>query len=651
MLKLTTYSMGGIVSIVHLSLLLLLCGHAKGDPRSQTVEVTCSRQLEHNSMAYVPNFLATMDSIASQIRTDGFGKATVGSGPDANYGLSQCYGDLSSLDCVLCYAEARTVLPKCFPNTGGRIYLDGCFMRAENYSFFSEYIGPEDRTICGNKTSNGRAFEQAAQQGLLKAVNKAPGNGGYAKISVPETEGSNRSAYVLANCWRTLNETTCKACLENASASAVQCLPWSEGRVLNTGCFLRYSDTNFLNPDASRSHQRSIIAMVVAVGSALIVVVVGITVAVRVWKQRKLKKKRGLNNSVSIEPGLYNHSLNFKYSTLEKATGGFSDSNKLGQGGFGTVYKGTLVDGREIAVKRLFFNNKHRVADFFNEVNIINSVEHKNLARLLGCSCSGPESLLVYEFLPNKSLDGFLFDPERGKELNWQTRLGIITGTAEGLSYLHQNSKMKIIHRDIKASNILLDIKFRPKIADFGLARTFQDDKSHISTAVAGTLGYMAPEYLARGQLTEKADVFSFGVLMIELVIGKSNNRSKIYECFSDSSESLLTQAWKHFQSGTIEQMIDPNIRLDNYQDVDTVKEEIVRVFHVGLLCTQESPSLRPSVASALRMLSTDSELPAPTKPPFTDETTMELDETKDVECHPSPYSIASVSTSSFYPR
>ncbi|KAG6476345.1 hypothetical protein ZIOFF_065585 [Zingiber officinale] len=541
-----------------------------------------------------------MDSIGSQIRTDSFGKATVGSRPDANYGLSQCYGDLSSLDCVLCYAEAQTVGPR--------------------------------QGICGNKTSKGRAFEQAAQQGLLEAVNKAPGNGGYAKISVHKTKGSNRSAYVLANCWRTLNETTCKACLENASASAVRCLPWSEGRVLNTGCFLRYSDTNFLNPDKSRSHQgRSIIAMVVAVVSALIVVAVGITVAVRVWKQRKLKKKRGLNNSVNIEPGFYNNSLNFKYSTLEKATRGFYHSNKLGQGGFGTVYKGTLVDGREIAVKRLFFNNKHRVADFYNEVNIINSVEHKNLVRVLGCSCSGPESLLVYEFLPNKSVDGFLFDPERGKELNWHRRLGIITGTAEGLSYLDQNSKIKIIHRDIKASNILLDIKFLPKIADFGLARTFQDDKSHISTAVAGTLGYMAPEYLARGQLTEKADVFSFGVLMIEIVTG-----------------AKFMNAWKHFQSGTIDEMIDPNILLDNYQDIDTVKEEIVRVFHVGLLCTQESPSLRPSVAFALLMLCTDRELQAPTKPPFTDETTMELDETKDVECHPSPYSIASVS---FYPR
>ncbi|KAI7742003.1 hypothetical protein M8C21_024070, partial [Ambrosia artemisiifolia] len=148
---------------------------------------------------------------------------------------------------------------------------------------------------------------------------------------------------------------------------------------------------------------------------------------------------------------------------------------------------GVLADGREIAVKRLFFNYKFRVADFFNEINIISSVEHKNLIKLLGCNCSGPESILIYEYMPNRSLDFFIFDEIKGRELGWEKRLKIINGIAEGLAYLHENTKHRIIHRDIKAANILLDFRHRPKIADFGLARSFQDDKSHISTAIAGT--------------------------------------------------------------------------------------------------------------------------------------------------------------------
>ncbi|RWR85196.1 cysteine-rich receptor-like protein kinase 2 [Cinnamomum micranthum f. kanehirae] len=358
----------------------------------------------------------------------------------------------------------------------------------------------------------------------------------------------------------------------------------------------------------------------------------------------------GANDAVNMVSMLSESSLNFKYSTLEKATGSFDIANKLGQGGFGTVYKGVLADGREVAVKRLFFNNRHRAADFYNEVNIISSVEHKNLVRLLGCSCSGPESLLVYEFLPNQSLDRFIFDPIRGKALNWEKRFEIIIGTVEGLVYLHEISQIRIIHRDIKASNILLDMKLRAKIADFGLARSFQEDKSHISTAIAGTLGYMAPEYLAHGQLTEKADVYSFGVLLIEIVTGRQNNRSKI----CDYSDSLVIIAWKYFQRGAIGDLIDPNLMLQNSEDKENIESAILRVVHVGLLCVQESPLLRPAMSSVLRMLSKmEEELPTPTNPPFMDEKTMELNEAGIDTQHllNTTHSVASVSHSSFYPR
>ncbi|XVF85021.1 hypothetical protein PTKIN_Ptkin17bG0085200 [Pterospermum kingtungense] len=627
---------------------LALLKRVGGDPRAQIVNMTCNVQREHNSAIFVPNFIATMENISDQMRDSGFGTAVTGSGPDGNYGLAQCYGDLSLLDCVLCYAEARTFLPQCYPYNGGRIFLDGCFMRSENYSFFEEYTGPNDRVVCGNASRKGSNFQESARQAVAHVTTVAPRNQGYSKAQVA-VSGTNESAYVLANCWRTVNESSCKACLENASASMLGCLPWSEGRALHTGCFMRYSDRDFLNKESGNGISRgTIIIIVVSIVSSLVVLAVGVAIGVYIWKRIYIqRKRRGSNDAEKLVKLLHDSNLNFKYSTLERATASFDDVNKLGQGGFGTVYKGVLPDGREIAVKRLFFNNRHRAADFYNEVNIISSVEHKNLVRLLGCSCSGPESLLVYEFLPNKSLDRFIFDPSRGKELDWEKRYKIIIGTVEGLVHLHENSKNKIIHRDIKASNILLDSKLRAKIADFGLARSFEEDQSHISTAIAGTLGYMAPEYLAHGQLTEKADVYSFGVLLLEIVTGKQNNRSKAVEY----SDSLVAIAWKHFQSGTVDEIYDPNLMLDN-----NIRTEVFRVVHIGLLCAQEIPSLRPSMSKVLQMVTKKEEdLPAPTNPPFMDEKTMEFNDISENECFPlnaaNSDSIATVTHSSFYPR
>ncbi|KAL2510247.1 Cysteine-rich receptor-like protein kinase 2 [Forsythia ovata] len=245
------------------------------------------------------------------------------------------------------------------------------------------------------------------------------------------------------------------------------------------------------------------------------------------------------------------------------------------KGSYSTISIGVLRDGREIAVKRLFFHNKQRAANFYNEVNMINS--------------------------------------SKGNELNWEKRFEIIIGTAEGLVFF-ENMKTRIVHRDIKASNILLDLRFRAKIADFGLARSFQEDKSHISTVIAGTLGYMAPEYLAHGQLTEKADVYSFSV-------------------------------WKHFQQLTVDELFDPNLMLHKYCNID-VKKEILRVVHVGLLCTQEIPSLRPSMSKAIEMLVMKEEhLPTPTNPLYIYET-IELNDN-----HPNPASVATTSQSTFCPR
>ncbi|KAF5778165.1 putative protein kinase RLK-Pelle-DLSV family [Helianthus annuus] len=606
--------------------LIALVSKSNGDARAKIIKTQCTKTLGDNEELFTKNYIRALEIIGAQIQTSHNVTTAVGTGPNKNYVMAECYGDLSSLDCVLCYAQMRTSFPGCYPGSGGRIYLDGCFLRLQNYSFFEEYTSPIDTTICGNTTRKSSLFQESTSRAVVNAVSSALRNNDY--FAMEEMLGSvpnDLSVYVLAECWKTLSPNSCKACLKNASMSITKCLPWSEGRVLNTGCFMRYSDTNFLNlvPVTRSSSNRGRIIAIVACVSSVTVITAALMIVVYIRKSRYIQHRRTASYDANkLAKNLNDSGLNFKYSTVEKATRHWDYSNKLGQGGFGTVYKGVLTDGREIAVKRLFFNYKFRVADFYNEINIIRSVQHKNLIRLLGCSCSGPESILIYEYMPNKSLDFFIFDKIKGKEIGWEKRFEIVIGIAEGLVYLHENTHHRIIHRDIKAANILLDFRLRPKIADFGLARSFQDDKSHISTGIAGTLGYMAPEYLAHGQLTEKADVYSFGILILEVVTGMESNRSKTTE-FTD--DSLLSTAWKHFKQGTVEEIFDTNLMMHMYPNINFQKE-VIKVVHIALLCTQEALSLRPSMSTALKMLAKDDyPLPAPSNPPFIDELTMEL--------------------------
>ncbi|KAJ9563262.1 hypothetical protein OSB04_008422 [Centaurea solstitialis] len=303
-------------------------------------------------------------------------------------------------------------------------------------------------------------------------------------------------------------------------------------------------------------------------------------------------------------------SMQYNFSIVRAATNDFSENNKLGQGGFGAVYKGTLEDRQEIAVKRLGRDSGQGDIEFKNEVLLVAKLQHRNLVRLLGFSIEGRERLLIYEFLPNASLDHFIFHPIKRILLDWEKRYKIIKGVARGLLYLHEDSRLRIIHRDMKASNVLLDEQMNPKIADFGMARLFNPEETQGNTnRIVGTYGYMAPEYVMHGQFSVKSDVYSFGVLVLEMVTGQKN------QCFRNGEiiEDLLSFAWKGWQNGTTSNMIDPTLKTGSHS-----LHDILRCIHIGLLCVQENVSDRPTMGSIVLMLNGSSiTLPRPLEPAF----------------------------------
>ncbi|XP_049936377.1 cysteine-rich receptor-like protein kinase 44 isoform X2 [Nymphaea colorata] len=316
------------------------------------------------------------------------------------------------------------------------------------------------------------------------------------------------------------------------------------------------------------------------------------------------KRKAGSHNETKGDGEIEDiESLIFSLGSIKSATNNFSEANKLGEGGFGPVYKGILPGGKEVAVKRLARSSGQGITESKNEVHLVAKLQHRNLVRLLGCCLEGSEQLLVYEFVQNQSLDKILFDPLKRVQLDWTTRVKIIYGIARGLLYLHEDSRLKIIHRDLKASNVLLDTEMNPKISDFGTAKLVTIDQTHWDTSmIAGTYGYMAPEYAMRGQFSVKSDVFSFGVLLLEILSGQKNNFS--HE--SLFSQDLLCYTWRLWRESKTIELMDQTLG-ESYE-----ANEASRFIQIGLLCVQEDAVHRPTMSSVVVMLSSSS-MPLPT--------------------------------------
>ncbi|XP_070663114.1 probable LRR receptor-like serine/threonine-protein kinase RFK1 isoform X5 [Malus domestica] len=335
-----------------------------------------------------------------------------------------------------------------------------------------------------------------------------------------------------------------------------------------------------------------IVAGVIVGAFLLVFVILGI-----LWWKGYLACKRGRKKD---RDGLDGQTGGFTLKQLKAATNDFDYDNKIGEGGFGPVYKGQLPDGRVIAVKQLSSKSRQGNREFLNEMGMISCLQHPNLVKLHGCCIEGGQLLLVYEYMENNNLARALFGRENHLKLDWPTRLKICIGIARGLAFLHEESVLKIVHRDIKATNVLLDEDLNPKISDFGLAKLDEEEKTHISTRVAGTIGYMAPEYALWGHLTYKADVYSFGVVALEIISGKNNNNY----IPNDNWVCLLDWACHLQQTGNLLELIDERLG----SEVDQKEAEIM--VKVALLCTNASASLRPSMSEVVSML--EGQIPVP---------------------------------------
>ncbi|KAH7676820.1 Non-specific serine/threonine protein kinase protein [Dioscorea alata] len=436
---------------------------------------------------------------------------------------------------------------------------------------------------------------------------------------------SNHKIYSLGQCTPDLSGDQCYLCLQGVF-KVIPVFVYKQGlRVIGVRCnfmfelYPFYGDSILslsapsprpkyrITQEGNKNHAGVVIVYVVLLFIASMVLLS--IVYVIFWRQTN--KKLVFLPEIEDETLLTSaESKLFDLNTLREATNNFSDANMLGEGGFGPVYKGALKDGQEIAVKRLSRTSDQGLLELRNEVVFVAKLQHRNLIRLLGCCLEEKEKLLVYEYLPDTSLDKILFDPYRSQVLEWCLRYKIIEGISRGLLYLHEDSRLRIIHRDLKASyNILLDKDMNPKISNFGLAKHFGANETHKKTTrIAGTYGYMAPEYAIRGVFSTKSDVFSYGVLALEIVTGSKNSDFQK----SNPPTNLISHVWQQWNEGNALELADQTLG-DRF-----IKEQVLRCIHIGLLCVQQDPTNRPSMASIVNMLSNHSiPLPTSTAPAF----------------------------------
>ncbi|KAG2276168.1 hypothetical protein Bca52824_058723 [Brassica carinata] len=524
--------------------------------------VTCSGSFINGNSSYFQNRDNLFSTLASKVVANGgFYNASLGKSPNSVHALVLCKRGYEQQDCISCVEKVTQEIQTGCPNRMDSFKWDNddgdhvnCLVRSSNHSTFKNFqlvpavIYPNALTIEPSKDMTlfrqqweatvNRTIEDAAEAETSSMLKY------YSAVEAEFTEFPN--VYMLMQCTPDITSRECKICLEKC-ATYFKKQFWGRqgGEVSRPSCVFRWDLYAFHGAFDNVTRVPAPPGPQAQANGTFIT-------------DKKDNKTYYYYYYYYFLVGTAEYSdsngqpmLRFDLGSILMATNDFSSERKLGQGGFGTVHKGTLPNGQEIAVKRLTKGSGQGDLEFKNEVSLLTRLQHRNLVKLLGFCNEGDEEILIYEFVPNSSLDHFIFDEEKRSLLTWEVRFKIIEGIARGLLYLHEDSQLKIIHRDLKASNILLDAEMNPKVADFGTARLFEADETRAETRrIAGTRGYMAPEYLNHGQISAKSDVYSFGVVLLEMISGGKNNSFK--------GEGLAAYAWKRWVEGKPEIIIDP---------------------------------------------------------------------------------------------
>ncbi|KAJ1291230.1 hypothetical protein BS78_02G301500 [Paspalum vaginatum] len=627
---------------------------AAGDPLGELCGSSGNYTTNSTYQKNIQRLASTLPKNTSSSQTL-FAKDSFGAVPDIVFALALCRGDTNASACSDCVASAfKDAQQLCAYNKDATIFYDPCLLRYSNQNFLDSTNAGDGTVLILTNTQNVTApfkvFDSAVGALVNATADYAAANSskrfGTGVEQFQTFDSQKPTIYGLAQCTPDMSPTDCRSCLSGIIQMGPKYFSGRQGgRILGLRCNYRYEQYSFFSstpllqlpepavgapapapappavngtpPTAGggggggggtrRNRTGRVLVIALPIVAAILATLV---ICSCLWRRkRKTPGTSSVPDTTNPEDIQSIDSLIIDLSTLRAATENFDEANKLGEGGFGAVYKGVLLDHQEIAVKRLSHSSRQGVEELKNELVLVAKLQHKNLVRLIGVCLEDHEKLLVYEYMPNKSLDTVLFDHNRRSELDWGKRFKIVNGIARGLQYLHEDSQVKIIHRDLKASNVLLDYDFNPKISDFGLARLFGSDQSQdVTNRVVGTYGYMSPEYAMRGHYSVKSDVFSFGVLILEIVTGRRN----AWSYSLDESADLLALVWEHWTTGTLVEIMDSSL------SSLAPRDQMVKCIHIGLLCVQDDPAERPMMSTVNVMLSSSTvTLQAPSRPAF----------------------------------